>query len=239
MATNPPTAGFINSLDPSNPIDSNKVFGGNDWMQFLQDVVKTNQFPISEDGSANGWDIALTVKASEVNSLLGIDPAQTVEARFQSLEADAAKLPAGTVMVFCQLSLPSGWKVPTDGDRANRMLYVRQNGQGGAEGGNDSPIFNEYVSSHYHIIQLAAGGGHDHPIYGEGDTGTTVGVFQYLPFSTKGTNPVPHETGVSTAVIVPDSGEHTHVGLADLIGGPATEGNWQPKFVQVIMGEKE
>lgn len=109
MATTPPTAGLINSLDPNNPIDADKVYGADNWFRFVQEVLQTNQFPISEDGNSNGWDLALTVKASEVNSLLGITG--VVEDRLNALEADAATLPSGTKMVFYQDAAPTGWVI--------------------------------------------------------------------------------------------------------------------------------
>ena len=107
MATNPPTAGFINSFDVNNPIDSDFVEGGNDWFQFVQTVLKTNQFPTSEDGSSGGWDIACTVKASEVNSLAGISSAQTVQ---QQIDALTARLD-GVESKALQIGSIVGWPV--------------------------------------------------------------------------------------------------------------------------------
>jgi len=99
MATFPPTPGFIKSLDPANPIGTDFVYGGDDWIQFIQQVLD-NQFPTSEDGTANGWDIALTVKASEVNALQGISSTDQI-----------ITFPSGTKMLFYQDSAPTGWTI--------------------------------------------------------------------------------------------------------------------------------
>lgn len=110
MATNPPTAGFIAQLDPNNPIDSDNVEGANNWLQFVQETLKVNQFPTSEDGSAGGWDIACTVKASEVNSLAGISSAQTVQ---QQIDALNAKIEASVIQIGSIVGWPVSEPVPS------------------------------------------------------------------------------------------------------------------------------
>jgi hypothetical protein len=129
MADFPPTSGFINSLDPNNPIDANKVFGGNNWLQFLQEVIKTNQFPISEDGSLNGWDLALTVKASEVNTLQGI-----------SVTDPIITLPVGTPVLFYQDVAPPTWTILQAVDEHSTRLtkgLAAGGQQGGLSGGTN------------------------------------------------------------------------------------------------------
>lgn len=97
MSTFPPTAGFIDSLDPANPINADFVYGADDWFRFVQQVL-TNQFPTSEDDSANGYDIAVTSKASELNTLDGIDTGTDLETRLSNIEAQLDVIePIGTI----------------------------------------------------------------------------------------------------------------------------------------------
>lgn len=115
MATEPPTAGFINSLDPANPIDDNFVYGADDWFRFVQDVLKVNQFPISEDGSSNGWDIAVTVKASEVNALEGISNSETVQEQLDAITARLDKsVPVGSIVPWPVSETPPSKYLSTD-----------------------------------------------------------------------------------------------------------------------------
>jgi len=164
MADLPPTAGFINSLDPNSPIDSNKVFGGDNWIVFLQDVLQTYQFPISEDGSSNGWDIALTVKASEVNSLLGISNTDTVEDRLTALENTQA---TGTREDFYQDTAPIGWTIDASVDEHMTRLTkgsVAGGVAGGTTGGTNNfsaqfiSINSGSESTHTHTWSATTGG---------------------------------------------------------------------------------
>ncbi len=86
MATYPPTAGLIDGLDPANPIDDDKVFGVNNWVQFIQQTIR-NQFPTSESGAQGGWDVALSIKASEANALAGVSAVETVQQQLDALDA--------------------------------------------------------------------------------------------------------------------------------------------------------
>jgi hypothetical protein len=129
MANFPPTAGFINSFNPDSPINTDKVFGGDDWIQFLQEVIKDNQFPISENGSSNGWDIALTVKASEVNTLQGI-----------SVTDPIITLPVGTPMMFYLDVAPPTWTILQAVDEHSTRLtkgLAAGGQQGGLSGGTN------------------------------------------------------------------------------------------------------
>ncbi len=113
MATDPPTAGFIAQLDPDNPIDSDFVEGGNNWLQFVQATLKINQFPQSEDGSSGGWDIACTVKASEVNSLAGISSSQTVQEQIDALTARLDGVESNALQIGSIVGWPVKETVPS------------------------------------------------------------------------------------------------------------------------------
>lgn len=86
MSTFPPTPGFINSLDPANPINADFVYGSDDWHRFKQQVIK-NQFPKDESGGNTGWSIECTAKCSEVNTLTGINTGTDLETRLANIEA--------------------------------------------------------------------------------------------------------------------------------------------------------
>jgi hypothetical protein len=223
MADFPPTAGLINSLDPNNPIDANKVFGGNNWLQFLQDVLKTNQFPISEDGSSNGWDIALTVKASEVNSLQGIDPSETVEERLFA---------SGTKMAFFQVSAPTGWTQLTDTEVPglnNSLLRVVQTA-GGGNGGSASPIqmTGDQVPQHPHTFTGDAVADHWHELF-RSQSGTS----SFAPVDTIVPDGAINVTGKQS--MAPEGG-HTPTGTIAVNGSNAT---WEPKYVDMIIASKD
>ncbi len=113
MATDPPTAGFIAQLDPDNPIDSDFVEGGNNWLQFVQATLKINQFPQSEDGSSGGWDIACTVKASEVNSLAGISSSQTVQQQIDALTTRINEVENNALQIGSIVGWPVSEPVPS------------------------------------------------------------------------------------------------------------------------------
>ncbi len=93
------TPGFINSLDPSSPTNTEFVDEGNDWIQAVQEVLKTNQFSRSEDDSSNGWDIACTAKCSQVNALDDLVTTESVETRLSNLESITNALsPIGSIV---------------------------------------------------------------------------------------------------------------------------------------------
>ncbi len=94
-----PTAGFINSFDPANPTNADFVDEGDNWLRFLQETLKTNQFPRSEDDSSNGWDIACTAKCSQLNALDDLVTTESVETRLANLESSISALsPIGSIV---------------------------------------------------------------------------------------------------------------------------------------------
>ena len=98
MSTFPPTAGFINSLDPANPINDDFVYGSDDWHRFKQQVI-LNQFPKDESGGNTGWSIECTAKCSQVNALSDLDTTESVETRLSSLETTVdALVPIGSIV---------------------------------------------------------------------------------------------------------------------------------------------
>ena len=234
MSTFPPTAGFINSLDPANPINADFVYGSDDWHRFIQQVV-FNQFQTSEDDSANGYDIAVTAKASELNTLDGINTGSTVESRLAALEADAATLPSGTVMSFFQAAAPSGWTQQTTSTYDNAMLRV-VNTAGGGSGGSDSPILNDKVASHTHTWSTT-GGSHTHSL--EYNTGSGNTAFQNAAtFAAQDSvgNQYMSSLGASgsrSGLVV--SSTHSHSGTTDANSGAS---NWTPKYVDMIICSK-
>ena len=85
MSTFPPTAGFINSLDPANPINADFVYGSDDWHRFIQQVL-VNQFPNGNGGDGIGLDAAVNPTPDEFNTLEGINTGSTIESRLAALE---------------------------------------------------------------------------------------------------------------------------------------------------------
>ncbi len=69
----------IAQLDPSQPLVSDSAGEGQQWLQEVQRAIST-QF-------ANIGTAVATPTAANLNSLTGIDPAKTVEARFTDIEA--------------------------------------------------------------------------------------------------------------------------------------------------------
>lgn len=86
MSTFPPTAGFINSLDPASPINADFVYGSDDWHRFIQQVL-VNQFPNGNGGDGIGLDAAVNPTPDEFNTLEGINTGSTIESRLAALEA--------------------------------------------------------------------------------------------------------------------------------------------------------
>jgi hypothetical protein len=218
MADFPPTAGLINSLDPNNPIDANKVFGGNNWLQFLQDVLKTNQFPISEDGSSNGWDIALTVKASEVNTLQGI-----------SVTDPIITLPGGgvTFLTYWQTAAPTGWT--QDATHDNKMMRVVGTA-GGGNGGSASPIqmTGAQVPQHAHVFTGDAVADHYHELFD-----LIGGSSGFAPIDILVPNGAIELTGKQS---MNTAGGHTPSGTIAVNGSNAT---WEPLYVDMIIASKD
>ena len=241
MAECPPTPGLINSLDPASPTDPDRVFCADDWFRFIQQVIKTNQFPKSEDDSNNGWDIALTVKASEVNSLQGIGSASTVEERLAALEADAATLPGGgvTFMGFFQAAAPTGWQQQTDTEIPgldNSMMRVVQTAGGGL-GGSASPISmaGSDVPQHGHPVTIVTDGNHTHGAYYEAGGGQNRRHLVVQFFTNSSDTPPNYSTG-GTDFILTFDGNHNHAGSsAGNNSGPTA---WTPKYADWIAAKK-
>lgn len=230
-----PTAGFISDLDPASPTNADFVDEGDNWFRFLQETIKTNQFPRSEDDSSNGWDIACTAKCSQLNALDDLVTTESVETRLAALEADAATLPSGTVMSFFQAAAPSGWTQQTTSTYDNAMLRV-VNTAGGGSGGSDSPILLDRNIAHVHSLNIVSGS-HGHGVKYRNTNGTTAisssqqfGVFDSSSDSYGTTGATSGSNGnLLDAVTV------TITGDTDSEGGA----NWTPKYVDMIICSKD
>lgn len=250
MADLPGTPGFINSLEPNSPIDSNKVFGGDDWFRFIQVTLKTNQFSTSEDGSANGWDIALTVKASEVNSLLGISSSSTIEERLSILE----NIDSGTKMLFYQDVAPTGWTIDqTVDEHAVRLTKgLAAGGQtGGTQGGTNNfsvqfavleeaatpgvwnhTLTTDQLPEHTH----GATGNHGHPfnVFPLDGSGSTIDV-GFLTNSNE-TTTSPNDTN---DVMVAVAGDHEHAVVGTATSWHAHKIDLDVKWAACIIATKD
>ncbi len=236
-----PTAGFISSLDPENPSGTNFVFEGDDWLRFLQKVMKTNQFPRSEDDSSNGWDIACTAKCSQLNALDDLVTTETVETRLSTLEAESAKFPGGgvTFIAFYQISAPTGWTQQTGTKYDNAMLRV-VNTAGGGDGGSASPIemTASDVPSHTHGFDTPSGGNHNHGAYQNVTGGSDNRIFfQYNIVSNSAGLTELYTDNNTQWYIINQQGVHTHPsGTTDPNSGSSS---WTPKYIDMIIASKD
>lgn len=152
-------ASFISQLVPTNPNIKDPVHNGPDHFWLLKNVLKS-QFP-GKEGS--GFAQAIIANEEELNYVKGVR--KSIQDQIDSLAAgqsDSA-FEKGTTIVFAQPQAPTGWAQVTDGTLDNRMIRVVV-GNGGAVGGNDSPIVNNFVPTHDHSYTTGASGGHGHTV---------------------------------------------------------------------------
>jgi hypothetical protein len=168
---------------------------------------------------------------------------------------DNAAFPAGTRIVFSQSSAPPGWVQDTSDTANNRMLRVITT-FGGATGGINSPIINNFVSEHTHTFtsgnesvnhnhtgQTSPSGTHAHvytwaipekPGIGDGYAvnGNTINE-THRAYHTDATQQEGNHAHTFTSSGV--SAQHTHSGTTAVNAGSF---DWQPRYNNVIICQK-
>ena len=232
-------ASFIAGLDQSWPLGGDPTNQGDDHLRLLKNVLKA-QFP---GVGAAGFNTAILATEAELNALVGLNTATTLEVRLAAIEASIVSLegvltaPVGTRMLFAQASTPLGWT--QDVADTGYMLRI-VDGAGGGTGGTDNPIENDFVVQHNHAISLTSGiggGSHGHAVqtnWYQSDNAST-GCFSggppksANPFCATDTN---WHTALNTNI------DHTHAVNGNTANTGAATG-WRPKYSDAIIGVKD
>lgn len=179
----------------------------------------------------------------------------------------AASFPSGTRMPFAQASAPVGWTQDVSENANNRMLRV-VNTAGNGVGGSHSPILNNVVPAHTHVMTTGTesadhthsgntGGmsaDHTHAI---GDPGHQHNITPYNAYNLAG--------GGSTSLAAIGGGVMTSVGYTGIWTGTSSAGhyhgftsggrsaahthtgttdngssqtNWTPKYIDMIIAAR-
>lgn len=240
----------ISGLVSTNPPLGDPLSQADDHLRLIKSVLKT-QFP---GVAGQGFAIPITAKETELNFLSGVTAAIQTQ-----LNNCKAIIPTGTVMAFFQAAAPAGWtKVTTHN---NKMLRV-VSGTGGGSGGVDSPILNDKVVSHTHVVTVSSDAhthtfsdtsstesvshthidsGHTHPgapasVYGF-QAGGTAGFGGGIYVNGTGTANLGNATATHTHNVsgTTSSDSHTHTATAAV---PVTTGTWQPLYLDMILCSK-
>ena len=209
------TATTISELFASYPLGGDVASQGDDHLRLLKAVLKS-QFP---GALGDGLSSPVDVTEIEFGYLVGVtspiqDQFGAFDTRLLAVES-TLNAPIGTRLAFHQASAPLGWA--QDSTVNDSMLRV-VSGVGGGADGTDSPILNDKIPSHTHVI--AENGGHTH---------------LYDAFLESGGNAFDTGVGISRKTIPTQSaGVHTHTMDAN-VGGA----NWTPKYHDMIICAKE
>ena len=217
------SANYIGELDESWPLGGDTTNRGDDHLRLIKHVLAT-QFP---GVNGNGFEEAIIATEQELNWLAGLT--DNVQVQFDDLNQRITDLesslpaPAGTELIFYQAAPPTGWTMRVDMD--DYMLRVIST-SGGGSGGVDSPIVMDKVPSHTHDVSEDNTGAHTHNI------GQYYG--QHV-----GNNPTP-DHGVTapnvTSGLTSSGGNHVH---NVTVGANPGAANWEPKYLDTIIGIKD
>jgi hypothetical protein len=170
-----------------------------------------------------------------------------------------ALFPTGTRLPFAQPAAPTGWTQINHDSTDNRMLRV-VNGNGGNVGGTHSPVINNVVPAHTHTFTtglvssnhthaindpghghsiLDTGHAHEIPVRarngggaGVSDSGDRVTYTSATSRATTNISIYSSRTGIWTGGV---SSDHTHSGSTD---NGSSQTNWQPRYIDLIICEK-
>lgn len=172
-----------------------------------------NANPTGADNKSQGDDHIRGVKNVLLNSFPNVTGAVTATHTLLN-----SILPAGTIMIFYQPAVPTGWtQVTTKQDYMLRTV----SGVGSGNGGSDSPILNDKIPTHNHTASSNSTGAHTHTInHGSTDNGT-------LGFRRSQSNLGTVNSG--------SSGSHSHTITVNNNSGS----NWTPKYIDVVIGIKD
>lgn len=205
----------IEGLDDSYPLGGDPTNKGDDHLRLIKSVLKT-MFP---GASGNGFAIPVVATEVEFNYITGLT--SNAQDQFDAIGVTLAALtgelsaPQGTRMAFHQAAAPTGWTQDTS--KNDHMLRV-VSGVGGANGGTDSPILNNKVSSHTHIATVTDPG-HSHnnggTTYYSGDNGSYGFIARQSDTSTETT------------------------GITVNVAANAGSSDWTPKYLDIIIAVKD
>ena len=209
----------IEGLDDSYPLGGDPTNKGDDHLRLIKSVLKT-MFP---GAGGNGFSIPVVATEVELNYLSGLT--SNAQDQFDALGVSIAALtgqlsaPTGTRMPFHQAAAPTGWT--QDVSKNDYMLRV-VSGTGSAAGGTDSPIVNDKVSAHTHIINITDPG-HSHKQTNDNKTGVDNDYYGAgARYVAVGQNTSTETTGVTASA-------DNNAGASD----------WTPKYLDVIIAVKD
>lgn len=208
----------IGGLDKSYPLTGDPAGHGANHLRLIKQVLK-DQFP---GASGGGFTVAITASETELNLLGGLtsniqEQLDSLDTRVDVLET-MLSAPSGTRMVFNQPAVPEGWT--QDASLADNSMMRIVEGEGGGEGGNDSPIsFAHSHTTEGHTLTIDEIPSHTHAVPTPGSSGSTTVVALHG-------NQLP--TGTISTTAAGGGQSHSH--------GDTSEVTWNPRYVDMIVG---
>ena len=144
----------ISALNSSKPVDGDPVSEGNDHLQLIKGVLKT-QFP---GVGGNGFATEILATEAEINNLQGQE--NNINDEFAvhiALIAAAAGggFDSGTTMLFRQFVVPVGWSQVDTWDDSLVIINAPS-----ASGGSHSPTSKSFA--HTHVVTTPVQSAHEH-----------------------------------------------------------------------------
>lgn len=222
--------------DITKPLDNGPVRTGDDFIRELKSDLELaisleHSFPINSADPHGYHNIPYGTTAERPAGVTGQWYYNTTTSTIQRYSGsawvdltDSNYLPAGTIMIFCQTSAPTGWTRKTTIN--DRMLRAVTGATGGATGGAWGVTIAAANHAHDHgaatdskSFSTAHGGG-------TGMTATDAGYGNDMAvYGTVSHN----ETGAHTHTVSSDNFNHGHTILS----------TWKPKYKDVILAEKD
>lgn len=130
----------INDLDSQWPLGGDFITDGDNHLRLIKAILKA-QFP---GELSNGYATPILATETELNYLQGLT--DNVQDQLDAIISDDSLIaPSGTVMVFYQVTPPTGW---TQLETQDNAMLRHVSGAGGGAGGEDSPIDLDFTHLH-------------------------------------------------------------------------------------------
>jgi hypothetical protein len=212
----------IEGLDSSYPLSGDPTNKGDDHLRLVKSVLKT----IFPGTSGNGFAIPVVATEVEFNYIAGLtsnaqDQFDAIGVTLTALTGELSA-PQGTRMAFHQIAAPTGWTQDTSkNDYGLRVV----SGAGGADGGTDSPILNNKVSTHTHTVTDS---GHIHATKGTAAASNGLSEIRSSDF------------GGGNSLQSSDSfNRNTKSATTGISINNNSGSDWTPKYLDVIIAVKD
>lgn len=167
---------------------------------------------------------------------------------------DYTNFAAGTRLAFAQAAAPVGWTQDVSDNADNRMLRVVKTAGGGVAG-THSPILNNVIPSHTHGISVSATdtnhthgfttdvqGNHAHNYTApSGEYSINLGVQNFVMDNAGGavTDYQGSHSHSGTTGWMNQNNSHAHSASMDGGNSANTNTNWQPRYIDLIICQKD